>query len=365
MADPILSLSLYMPLHGAWSADIQVATSDVPASERYVIGLEGQPLTGRIARAGAYADRVLLRVIGGVVDWQEDFEVQHYTSATAARVLSDLGVSTDTPVTDALPHWTRPAGTRGQAMQVLSRTLGLNWRCNPDGSVRLRAESPVPVTLSDSTELRRDPGRGVVDIAVEQALIIPGVQVGQDVVSDVLYEIEPGGRLRCRYWIAQRGSPLERIAQWATRQSLYLGQYACKVTRQAPDGTLDLEPDDARVAGAGLQGIPIRHGLPGCTVKVAAGTRVRLAWDDGDPRVPYAALWDSGDVTEVQIGGAVAVALSTLVKAELEKIQQAHDTHTHTVVTTGSATTQSGTTAPPAAPIGSIGDVAAGKLKTA
>lgn len=57
------------------------------------------------------------------------------------------------------------------------------------------------------------------------------------------------------------------------------------------------------------------------------------------------------------------VALANLVQEALDAITSAFDAHTHQVTTTGSATTQTGTTLAPAPAIGSLGPVASATLK--
>lgn len=84
----------------------------------------------------------------------------------------------------------------------------------------------------------------------------------------------------------------------------YLGVTPGTVRAQAGDGTLDVVLD----AGGPLpevSGVPVRHGLPGVTsVSVAAGTRVRVGFDDADPRRPFAVLWDAGNATSVTLNGS-------------------------------------------------------------
>lgn len=83
----------------------------------------------------------------------------------------------------------------------------------------------------------------------------------------------------------------------------YHALYPSTVLRQAADGTLDLLPDDERMRGTGCQGIRIRHGLPGYTCTVPVATRVLLGFEAGDPKRPYAALWDAGAVTTITFDG--------------------------------------------------------------
>lgn len=99
---------------------------------------------------------------------------------------------------------------------------------------------------------------------------------------------------------------LERIVQFVTRQTLYCRSFEATVERDHGDNTLDLLPDDARVRGTGLSRVPIRHGLPGVTVRVVTGSRVLLGFVEADPRKPYASLWQPGSIEEVSFDGGEA-----------------------------------------------------------
>jgi hypothetical protein len=83
------------------------------------------------------------------------------------------------------------------------------------------------------------------------------------------------------------------------KNTLYHAQYICTVQSQDADGNLDLLPDDERIRGTGLSRVPIRHGIPGVTVRVLPGSRVTLAFEAGDPSRPFAALWDPGAIEEI------------------------------------------------------------------
>ena len=81
----------------------------------------------------------------------------------------------------------------------------------------------------------------------------------------------------------------------------YHALYPCAVVTQNADGTVDLQPD-ASTQMPGLQHVKLRYGIPGATVKVQAGTRVLLGFDNGRPDSPYAAIWDpSGVVVELDL----------------------------------------------------------------
>lgn len=367
---PVISLSLSLPLSGAWSANLELAAGAAPApGAAAFLQLPGQSLEGLVKRAGAFGERAQLRVIGGLVDWETRLEAKHYQNTNVSTVLEDMGVETDQPVTDALAFWSRREGTRREALQTVAEHLQLNWRVNPDGTVRLRPEAPATVNPG-AVELERDEARGLVTLAVERATVLPGTVVNDDSVGDVLYEA--GSDLRCRYRTNASGGLrvlFERLVRRITRDTLYLGTYTAEVVRQAADGTLDLMPFDQRLRSTGLQSVPIRNGLPGVSeLLVPPGELVLLAFDEGSPSKPYASVFHKGkatklvlDIDAVEIGGTVAVALATLVKSELDRFASVFDAHTHLHAPGPGAPVP---TAPPAAPISPVSEVASQKLKT-
>jgi hypothetical protein len=89
---------------------------------------------------------------------------------------------------------------------------------------------------------------------------------------------------------------LSKFIRWVMRDVTYLGTYPATVMGQAGE-MCDVRPDDPKVGGpSGLSGIPIRHGIPGVSIMVPPGSRVLLAFENGDPSKPYVALWEKGTV---------------------------------------------------------------------
>jgi hypothetical protein len=99
---------------------------------------------------------------------------------------------------------------------------------------------------------------------------------------------------------------LSRLVRWIMRDTLFHGTYSSVVQLQHDDDSLDLLPDDARVRGTGLAHVGIRHGVPGIRVRVPIGARVILGFENGDPRRPYAALWDPGSIESLEFDGGQA-----------------------------------------------------------
>ncbi len=104
----------------------------------------------------------------------------------------------------------------------------------------------------------------------------------------------------------------------------YTQLYPAVVVKQNSDGTLQLLADSPTVRGTGHNNVRIRHGLPGVSVEVSAGARVRLGFENGQPSQPYASLWDT-DASFVTINLGLAanteyVALANKVDAALLNI---------------------------------------------
>lgn len=93
------------------------------------------------------------------------------------------------------------------------------------------------------------------------------------------------------------------IRRLVRRETLYLVTYSAVVQQQHDDDTIDVLPDDERVRGNGLQRVQIRHGLPGVRVRVRQGSTVLLSWENGNPKRPYAAMWEPSAIESIAFDG--------------------------------------------------------------
>lgn len=108
----------------------------------------------------------------------------------------------------------------------------------------------------------------------------------------------------------------------------YLALYAGTVVAQGGANSFDVTPDDAKVPG--LSGVPIELGLPGLTLQLDLSSKPRclIGWKNGDPKLPYVTLWESGaaalkttiDATELDLG-AHAVDFSVKGTAHFAGVQ--------------------------------------------
>jgi hypothetical protein len=109
-----------------------------------------------------------------------------------------------------------------------------------------------------------------------------------------------GERVNLPNWDRIKWSLLALVSQ-ATARFDFHAFYAATVKSQGADGSLGLVFDDARFPP--MDGVPIRLGLPGVTVKVSSGSRVLVGFENGDPSKPRASLWDVSGLVEIAFAG--------------------------------------------------------------
>lgn len=103
---------------------------------------------------------------------------------------------------------------------------------------------------------------------------------------------------------------LARFIDWYLGRTPTMATWNCMalfpavvVAQDASTGLVDVVPDDVLHRGTGLSRLPIKHGLPGVTVRVPAGARCLVGFEAGDRQRPYVQLWEEGSVTSVTFDG--------------------------------------------------------------
>lgn len=98
---------------------------------------------------------------------------------------------------------------------------------------------------------------------------------------------------------------LRAIIDHQLRGLLRLPHFPAKVIVQHGDLTVDVAPDSPYLPG--LSGLQLRTFVPGATIKIAAGTRVAVVFEDGDRTRPVAIPvfdQDAGELLELHLGDA-------------------------------------------------------------
>ena len=91
--------------------------------------------------------------------------------------------------------------------------------------------------------------------------------------------------------------------QRALASVFYQAQHPATVRAQSADGARVDVVVDPPTRLPPLTGVPIRHGLPGVTVRVSPGARVGITFELGDPARPVATLWEAPSMVEWVVNG--------------------------------------------------------------
>lgn len=313
---PLLGATITEPLVGAWTVEVEIESEEeITGSVSIELGSKAATFQATVVRGALEHGRWIGLLVGGKGGLSVDVASKHYTSVPVKSVLGDLmtdsGETLDGTITKeildrALPVWIRPLGPPVTALDDLANELGVSWRVLRNGKIWLGVEK-WPKLSMPHVEQSRGPSAGTLTVApAESALVRPGVTFQGLRVSHVVTSLR-GGMLRQQIWpFESKGDRVkqalrELIRQLVGNQIDYAKMWPASVVSQAGDGTLEVVPDDERIRGLGLKRLPIRHGLPGTKVKVPKNARVRVGFDAADPKRPYAAVWDEGAVTEIQL----------------------------------------------------------------
>jgi hypothetical protein len=344
---PILSGTLHEPVRGAWTARVEVDDDAAGGGFSGPVTLEVGDATFTGVAEGELADgRFVARIVGGKGGLKTDLAANYYHDARLRTVVDDILRSTGEALDESEPHteldqayvprWARLKGDARLALSAVAKHLGGFWRVSRSGGVVLRVADPW-TDLGTTVEVGRDDAAKTATLAPEDGpLARPGTVVNGRRVVDVTTHFDAQAmRQKVSHEDLSRsrspGAAIMEAAARATRsERAYAQWYPARVVRQADDGSLELYPDDETLRGNGLTRVPLRHGLPGCSVELYENARVLLFFEGGLPTQPAAALFPGetrvktvhlhADLIELGGGGAGFVALASKVDAQLKAI---------------------------------------------
>lgn len=313
---------------GPWTARLELDDESGDLDGPITIAVGSAVWTGT-ANGEVDGGRLVVRVVGGKSQLSKELDAKYYVQCTLRSVLQDVmretGEELDetgsepAALTAYLTRWSRARGEARSAITEVCKAAGAFWRVSREGKVVVRkADLWLPVPMKHVVT-ERDPARGALTVTPEaEPLARPGVALGELRLRDVRTEIEPKGvtqqlTLELGRGATSIGGQLRKATERATDARLNYAQwYPCVVVKQDGDGTVEIYPDDPRVRGNGITRVPLRHGLPGCTVRVTPGQRVVLFFENADPQKPAAGLWpDGSSVQSVELKASEKVVLSS------------------------------------------------------
>jgi hypothetical protein len=304
----VLGGELTLSLLGVWNGSVDVNADDMPtghAELSYVAAGKSITFTGTIVEAAPAAGRTRVRFLPGAGKMGTELPARGYERNTpAATIAKDVvvaaGETLATGVADELrsillPSWHREKGTGNAALKALAEHLGIGFRALPDGSIWLGKETWPPGAEAFEEKAPDENGLGMYAPSLPN--ILPGTNMAGRRISQVVHHLETlrsdvtflasatetkdRAKAAQGAFVRQQVPELDRMKLWEAR-----------VESQRADGTLDLIADDARVGDC--PGTPIYHGVPGLSVKVAKGARIKVGFDAASPTGRFAALWTTG-----------------------------------------------------------------------
>lgn len=304
----VVSGTLRVPRVGNWIADLIVDTDTAP-SGRVSLDLFGATWSGTVLRAGGFAGRFSVTVVGGGGLWKK-VQGKSYGAVPLSLPLQEILTAggealASAPPASKIAGWTRFGAAAERCLSQLLEGRGLDWRVQPDGKVWVGAETwpaaePFEYTIIDSV-----PAEHRMEIAGESALPLPGTVFEGQRVSSVLHTLTASKwRTVIRFEDPDEGATEDKMRQAIVsivedtmRGVDWLARYVGKVVVTKSDGTVDVMMEDQRFGPSGLNA-KVRF-LPGCEVTLAPGAGVLIGFEGGDSAHPFAEPNGTGGILKI------------------------------------------------------------------
>lgn len=318
--------SLLIPLVGAWTADLQLATDQQLSGPAQVV-IGNLTLQGFVYRAKPYGGQVRARLVGGAGGWRTPIKPQGYgisqgvklstvlqDAAAAARPTPDapseqIQIFADVSVGQA---FVRAAFNTSVASDVLWQMIALGymkaWYVDPKGVTQT---GPWPVTTVTTpfmpTDQRSD--EGVVIVATEDyASWMPGASfthpllTGTYTSAGVQYVWDNEGNFRFEVLTGTAGAtgadrvlgPVQQLIQKELAPLRFFGRYGYTISNPSTS-TIDGTPQDTTLGLPDVQNVPLM-GDSLASYTPPSGGEAHIMFVNGDPTKPVC-VWTEADST--------------------------------------------------------------------
>ena len=336
----VLEASVHLPRRGQWHADIDLEgiENDLPAFVRLVatdtITGESSSLAARVASADAFRDRLHVLLIGGLGNGDNTMSPRSFRRSSGASILQAIAATMDVIVSSytsarvlsqVFERYSIPLVNSAKALDLFALEVGAVWRYTEAGELWIGDEDDSPEAKSRNAR-RVSSAFVVVDrvpidsrsvVVAELPLPRPGQYLDELIIGRVAYELTAGA---CRAVIdcdALSPSALDDLdtmkrdfvravgsaMRWNASETVTL--YPCTVT-SATSATVDVEPDDERIAG--LASVPLVQPIAGVTATPSPGSRALLGFAR-DMGAPFAILTNAS-ATSLSISATTTINVS-------------------------------------------------------
>lgn len=291
--------SVTVPAWGLWWADVDLVDAAELAGAVTLV-LADVTASGAIVSGGAAHGRAAYRVVGGAGGWGREIGRRAYNndlgvklSTVAGDAAREVGETLgDVPTTKLGTHYAR---RKAPASHTLNAIAERAWYVDFNGVTRFGARAESTYT-GIAPRVRQDPGAQCIELATEEiATLVPGVIVDNALpATDVEYVLD-ATRLTVRvYSGAQLSRELEawrKLFDALDPRRAYRTAYEYRVVSQSGE-RLNVQPVRVATGMPDLARVPVRPGMAGERATVTPGSRVVVAFLDGDPSRPYVSNHD-------------------------------------------------------------------------
>ena len=339
----IVAGSLVIPLVGAWTADLHLATAQQVTGQATVV-IGNLTLVGNVFRSDPYGGQTRVRIVGGAGGWRKPISAQGYGTGGGVKlstVLQDaakacgetVSVASDTTIGNAYVRVAFDTSVAGDILwQMVAQGFIPAWYVDPAGTTQTKAWPSVtvntPFTVTD-----QKPDEGAVEIATEDyAAWMPGASFSNPLLasgqtfqsSGVHYVWGNDGTFRLEVLTssATEGAdrvlgPIQQLVQKELAPARFYGRYAYTVSNPS-DSTIDGTPVNKTLGLPDVQSVPI---AADSVAKYAppAGAACHIMFLDGVPTQPVCVWTDqaptkvglaSGDQPVAKLGDIVQSVIS-------------------------------------------------------
>lgn len=303
----IASGAIAIPLYGAWTADVVMAT-DVLLPTQVTLIAGNLSLVGTVYRQAAFAGRTEARLVGGGGGWGQEVSARGYNSSGGvlkSTILSDAAtdVGESAAIDDDGVAGNQYVRYADKASSVLSAIAGTTWWIDEQGVTRV-SERPTATISSPFTLVNFDARTSVASIATEDpASWVPGASftastLPTQTIASVRHVFADDGTARLLVACGTAGGLNDRwienlrevIRSEIAQAIAYTKVWEYTVLETGTDGsgnvTVSGIPADSTAPVPPLTGVPLRYGIAGASATPAEGTRVAIGFLNADPGQP-------------------------------------------------------------------------------
>lgn len=325
---PVVRGSITIPRIGNWHADLLVDFEGIGKGDPVKVDVgDGLVMVGTVAKGGDVRQLSKLHVVGGAGGLSNPAKVKFYRSPLLRVVAGDLARDAGETIASDLgtagtfvlsPAWTTDNVPTGKVIAALvaAAPSGTVWRMRTDGALWI-GEETWPTVEFDGVELEVMPDNDRALLGPFLPTLQPGTVLNGQRIDYVVHRLERGQvRTEVCFNDDSRPASTDRVKDSlaavikAIAAGNFHARFRYRVVKQSADlKAVDCVPDPDTKELSGLTNVPIKHGVPGLTVRVLPGAFIMVGFENHDPRRPFVSEWEPGANVQALTFETAATAL--------------------------------------------------------